>query len=126
VRSLLGLFAAVGVLLAVVGIYGVVTYGARQRTREIGIRMALGATPRSVVGLVVREGVAWASLGTAAGIGAALLLSRAMRTLVFGISTTDPLTFAVVPVLLLGVALAASWLPARRAARVCPTEVLRE
>jgi predicted permease len=122
---LLGAFAAIGTVLGMVGIYGVVAYGVRQRVREIGIRMALGARRGAVARLLVREGLGWAAAGIAVGVLAALALTRLMRGLVFGVSPTDPATFVVVSLLLAAVAVLASWLPARRAARIEPTDALR-
>jgi predicted permease len=128
-RFVLGIliaFAALGVALGAIGIYGVVSYGVRQRTREIGVRMALGAAPRAVVALVVQHGMMWAAIGTAAGLAMALLLARYMRSLLFGVATTDTLTFVLVPTTLLVVAAAAAALPALRAARLQPTIALRD
>ncbi|HLW51884.1 MAG TPA: ABC transporter permease [Candidatus Angelobacter sp.] len=122
---LLGGFAALALLLASVGIYGVVSYVAGQRTQEIGIRMALGASRMDVLRLVIRHG-AWLILtGLVIGIAAALAITRLMATLLFGVSTSDPLTFAAVGLLLAAVALAACSVPARRAMRVDPMIALR-
>src|SRR5262249_12236528 len=118
---LLGLFAVTGLLLAIVGIYGVIAYSVAQRTREMGIRRALGGQERDIVGLVLRQGLSLAFAGVFLGIGGALLLTRVMRGLLFQISATDPLTFATVALLLILVALAASYIPARRAALIEPT-----
>lgn len=126
VLVLLAVFAVIGVVLGAVGIYGVVSYGVRQRTRELGIRAALGADRTAITRLVVGSGVRYAVLGAALAIPVALGASRFMRGLVFGIAPTDPLSFAAVPLLLLAVALGASWVPARRAARADPAAVLRE
>jgi ABC-type antimicrobial peptide transport system permease subunit len=123
--TLLALFAAVALVLAAVGLYGVISYSVAQRTREFGVRMALGATGRAVVGRVVAEGMRRTGLGVAIGLAGALLLSRLMTRLLFGVSATDPLTFAALSTLLGGVALLASWIPARRAARVDPVVALR-
>jgi len=122
---LLAAFAAVALLLSSIGIYGVISYVAGQRTHEIGIRMALGAQRRHVLKLVLRQGTLLALSGIAAGVLAALGLTRLMSSLLFGVAATDPLTFAVVAVLLLSVALAACWIPARRAMRVDPMVALR-
>jgi putative ABC transport system permease protein len=122
---LVGLFAAAAFVLAAVGIYGVVAFSVARRTQEIGIRMAIGAQHSDVLGLVLGEGARMAALGVAIGIGASLAISRIMSTLLFGISATDPLTFAAVAVLLCAVALTASYIPAHRAMRVDPIAALR-
>jgi len=124
--TLLGAFAAAALLLAAIGIYGVIAYSVSQRTREIGLRMALGAQRRSVVGRVVGEGVAVGVAGVALGIVAALGMSRVLATIVFGVDVRDAQTFVVVAVVLAGVATAAAAIPARRAARVDPLVALRE
>jgi len=103
----------------------VMAYSVAQRTREIGIRMALGAAQSRVLGLVIAQGARLAALGVAIGIASALALSRVLRTLLFGVSATDPLTYAAIGGLLALVALGACWLPARRAARVDPIIALR-
>lgn len=118
-------FAGLALVLTCVGIYGVASYAVSRRTQEIGLRMALGARPRSVVGLVVRQGVRPAALGLIAGLVLALLLSRVLAKLLFGIGPRDPLSFASVALVLLVVAVAASYFPARRAARVDPAQALR-
>lgn len=123
--SLLSVFAAIGILLSVVGLYGVVAVGVAQRVREIGIRMALGAPPRAMAAGVIRQGIRYVFAGLLAGIPLALALARYMNSVVFGIPARDPLTFVLLPVLLVGVALAACYLPARRAARVDPVAVIR-
>jgi putative ABC transport system permease protein len=122
---LLGAFAALALALAAIGIFGVLSYAVSQRTREIGIRMALGAQERSVVGLVVRQAMTLVAAGLAAGTVAALFLSQTMTAMLFGVDPTDPATFATVAGLLAGVAMMASYLPARRATRVDPIVALR-
>jgi putative ABC transport system permease protein len=124
--NLLGAFAALALLLAMVGVWGVVSYDTARRTREIALRLALGAGRRQVTGMVVADGARPVVLGAAVGLAAALLTARLLEGLLFEVSPTDPLTFAVVPTALLVVALLATWLPARRATRVEPSEALRE
>lgn len=126
VLTLLGAFSAVGVLLGAIGIYGVVSYSVRQKRREIGIRVALGALPQMVIQQVVRMGLRQAMAGLIVGIPAALILSRFLRGLVYGVSATDPVSLIAVSLLLLLVGLGASLLPARSAASVDPTIVLKE
>ena len=118
-------FAVVAVLLAAIGVYGVLAYVVSQRTQEIGVRLAIGATPRDVVRLFVREGAALTLVGVACGLVGALAVTRALATLLFGVTTTDPLTYVAVAGALAVVALAASYVPARRAARVDPMQALR-
>jgi putative ABC transport system permease protein len=122
---LLGLFAATALVLTAIGLYGVVAYTAAQRTREIGIRIALGASAGSVLGLVVRQGMMPALIGLVAGAGGALALTRVLANQLYEVRATDPVTFAGVAVLLVVVALAACYLPARRAAKINPMIALR-
>jgi putative ABC transport system permease protein len=118
-------FATVALTLASVGLYGVVAHGVTERTHEIGVRLALGAEPRHVLGLVVRQGLSTALIGTAIGVAGAIALSRAVQGLLFGVTATDPATFGAVVTILLGVALIACYIPARRATRLDPTTALR-
>lgn len=122
---LLGAFSAAAVALAGLGLYGVIAYGVRRRTREIGVRMALGAGRGAVTRLVVSEGAMLAGAGVVCGLAAAFALARLMRGLLFGIGATDPSTYAAAALLVASVALLASWLPARRAARLDPYSALR-
>jgi putative ABC transport system permease protein len=123
--QLLSGFAAGALLLSALGLYGVLAYTVTQRTREIGIRMALGAQKQDVISLVIRHGMKLALTGVAGGVAGALMLTRVMQGLLFEIKPTDPVTFICVGVLLLGIALLASWLPARHATKVDPMEALR-
>jgi ABC-type antimicrobial peptide transport system permease subunit len=120
-----GALGLLGLLLALVGIYGVVSYTAAQRTQEIGVRMALGAQRRDILALVVGQGFRLIATGLALGVLAALMLSRVLANLLFGISATDAATFITVPLLLGMMALVASYLPALRATRIAPSVALR-
>ncbi len=120
-----GAMGLLGLLLAAVGVYGVMSYGAAQRTREIGIRMALGATPKTVLGLILQQGVWMVILGIAAGLAVAAAVTRVLVRFLFSISFADPVIFFAAAVLLSFVALWACYIPARRAMRVEPMVALR-
>lgn len=120
------IFAGIALFLASIGIYGVISYGVSRRTREIGLRMALGSARSGVLRLVVGRGMALVIVGLILGTGAALALTHTMASLVFGVSATDPLTFAAASCLLTVVALIACFLPAFRASRIDPAVALRE
>jgi ABC-type antimicrobial peptide transport system permease subunit len=122
---LFGLFAGLALALASVGLYGVVAYSVGQRTQEFGIRMAIGALPRDVLNLVLRQGLKLAVLGVGIGIAAALGVTRLLAGLLFGVEPSDPLTLTGVSLLLTFVALLACWAPAYRATRIAPTVALR-
>ena len=122
---LLAAFAALALLLASIGIYGVISYAVAQRTQEFGIRLALGAQPRNVFSMVLGQGARLALLGVVLGFIAAFAVTRLMTSLLFGVQPTDPVTFIAVPALLMGVALLACYIPARRATRVDPIIALR-
>ena len=119
------IFAGVGLFLAALGLYGVLAYNVARRTREIGIRMALGAQMAEVMRLILGQGLALVAVGGVIGITVALASGRVLRAYLFGVSSTDPATFIAVALVLATVALFACWLPARRAARVNPMEALR-
>ena len=121
----LGAFAALAVTLVAMGIYGVMAYHATQRAHEIGVRIALGARPRDVLTLALAQGMKLTLAGVALGLASAFALTRSMKSLLFDISATDPLTFVSVTLLLIIVALIASYIPARRAMKVDPLQALR-
>jgi putative ABC transport system permease protein len=122
---LLGVFAALALLLAALGLYGVIAYAVAQRTHEIGIRLALGAQPGDVLRLALKQGMLTVLLGVAVGLPLALGLTQLMKTMLFGVKETDPLTFIVMTLLLMSVALLACYVPARRATKVDPMIALR-
>jgi putative ABC transport system permease protein len=122
---LLGSFAGFALVLACVGLYAVVSYSVSQRTREIGIRIALGGRPREILALLIRQALALSCIGMVVGLIAALVLMRAMRTLLFDVTPGDPVSFGIALVLLAGVAVLASYIPARRATKIDPLAALR-
>jgi ABC-type antimicrobial peptide transport system permease subunit len=119
-------FALLALALAAVGIYGVLSYSVSRRSREMGIRMALGAPAGAVRSMIVRDGGQLAAIGTGLGFAVALAATRALRSLLFGVSTTEPLVFAAAGVVLVGVAMLASWLPARAATKADPLQAVRD
>jgi putative ABC transport system permease protein len=123
---LIGTFAAIAVILAAVGLYGVLATVVRQRTAEIGVRMAMGAAPASIFGLMIGHGLKLSALGVAVGVAASLALTRVMDSMLVGVKPTDPATLAGTVVLFLAIAGLSSWLPARRAAALDPTVALRQ
>ena len=122
---MMGIAGAMALTLGLIGIYGVISYAVSQRTREIGIRVALGAQPGGLQQLFVRYGLALAGAGIAIGLAAAAALTRLMKSVLFGISPVDPLTYTAVPLVLVAATMLASYLPARRATVVEPIETLR-
>jgi ABC-type antimicrobial peptide transport system permease subunit len=122
---LLAVFGALALALASIGVYGVMAYSVGQRTRELGIRVALGATTSEVRGMVLRQGLVLSGVGIAIGIASALLLTNLVSNLLYGVSPMDPVTFTVIPLILLAVAALAIYIPARRASRVDPVVALR-
>jgi putative ABC transport system permease protein len=122
---MLGVFGAVAAVLAAIGIYGVMAYSVAERTREIGIRMALGAGSRDVLTMVVRQALLLLGIGLALGLGASLALTRVIRSALYGVTATDPATYAGVSLLLIAVAVIACLVPTRRAVAVDPTIALR-
>lgn len=123
--ELLAGFAALALLLAALGLYGVISYSVAQRTQEIGIRMALGAGRGAVLGMILKQGLRLALAGVGIGLTGGLLLSRTMGSLLYGVKGDDPLTCAALSIVLLSVAALSAWLPARRATRVDPMVALR-
>jgi ABC-type antimicrobial peptide transport system permease subunit len=122
---ILSIAAAMALLLGMIGIYGVVAYTVAQRRREVGIRLALGAEPAAVRGMFLRQGVILSATGCGVGLAGAMALSSLMKSLLFGVTPLDPITYAVMPVVLLVTAVVACYVPARRAAAVDPAETLR-
>jgi putative ABC transport system permease protein len=123
--SLFSLFAALALLLTAIGLYGVMAYSVSQRTREMGIRIALGAQTGNVLRLVVKQGMILAAIGVVLGLITSFAMTRLMRTILYEVSATDPVTFIFAPLLIGVVALLACWIPARRAASVDPMVALR-
>jgi ABC-type antimicrobial peptide transport system permease subunit len=123
---LIGTFAGIAVLLAIVGIYGVMSYLVSQRTRELGIRIAMGARMEHVLGLVLGESVIWSLAAVVAGVAGASTLTRYLASMLYGVTTLDPITFTMMPLLLAAVAIMASLIPAVRALRIDPNTALRE
>jgi ABC-type antimicrobial peptide transport system permease subunit len=124
--ALISSFAVLALILASIGLYGVISYSARQRTREIGVRVAFGARDRDVLRLILGQGMVVTAFGILLGLGASVVLTRVVRSFLVGVSATDPITFAGVPVLLLCVAALASYLPAKRASATHPAVALRD
>jgi putative ABC transport system permease protein len=123
---LIGMFAAIGALLAAVGLYGVLSSAVRQRTSEIGVRIALGAAPRGICKLIIGQGLTLSAAGMGIGCAAAASLTRVMRSMLVGVDATDPQTFAAITLFFFLIAAGACWLPAHRAASLDPTAALRE
>jgi putative ABC transport system permease protein len=123
--NVLGLFAAMATLIAVVGIYGVMSYTVAQRAPEIGIRLALGAARRDVIAVVMRQGMTMVGAGMVLGLAASAAITRVLRTLLFGVSPTDPLVFGAIALLVAATAAVTIYLPARRASRLDPLTMLR-
>jgi putative ABC transport system permease protein len=123
--GLIAVFAVTALLLAAAGLYAVIAYLVSQRTREIGIRLALGATPRHIMGLIMGQGLKLTLIGVAIGIAGAIAVTRLMRNLLFAVASTDLMTFTISSVILIAVALLACFIPARRATKVDPLVALR-
>jgi ABC-type antimicrobial peptide transport system permease subunit len=123
--TLIGVFAACALLLAMVGLYGVIALSVSQRRKELSVRMALGAQPADIVRLVLSEAVGVATLGAALGVAGALAASRLVAAMLYDVSATDALTYALAAAVVIGIALAASWAPAMRARRLDPASMLR-
>jgi ABC-type antimicrobial peptide transport system permease subunit len=124
--ALMGIFATLALVLTIIGLYGVISYLVNQRTQEIGIRMALGAQMRDIMGLVLKQGMVLVLTGVASGLAAAWLVTRLISRMLYQVSPTDPFTFIAISLLLVTVALLACYLPARRATKVDPLVALRD
>jgi putative ABC transport system permease protein len=122
---LLALLSAIALILSLIGVYGVMAYSVSERTHEIGVRIALGASPAEIRALIMSEGTRLAAVGIAIGVAGALAMSRALSALLFGITATDPVTFVLAAAALAVAALAAAYVPARRAGRIDPVVLLR-
>ena len=123
---LAGLFASLALVLSLVGLFAVVSYSVAERTHELGLRFALGATPQTLLGLVLSDGLKLVGIGVVLGLAGAFVLARFLETQLFGVTAHDPVTFAAVPVLLIGAAIAGCLIPARRATRIDPMTALRQ
>ena len=125
VATLLTVFAGVGLLLAVIGLYGVVSYAVATKSREVGIRMALGADPQEVVGTLTKGGLRLVGVGTVIGLFVAFALAQLLGSLLYGVPSTDPVSFLGVPALLAAVSFLAAWIPARRASLINPVQAMK-
>jgi ABC-type antimicrobial peptide transport system permease subunit len=125
VMTLLGVFALVALVLAAVGLYGVISYAMRQRRRELALRLALGAQPGQLISMLLGLGARLGLIGVVLGLLGAMALSETMNSLLFGVAGTDPLTYVIIGAILLAVTIGASWVPALRASRMDPVEALR-
>jgi putative ABC transport system permease protein len=125
VMIMLGTFSVVALVMAIVGLYGVISFGVRQRTHELGVRIALGASRANIVAMVLRQGLSLTITGAAIGVALSVAMSRVLSNLLFGVTGADPLTYLGIAGLLVAVSAGATFIPARRASRVPPAQVLR-
>jgi putative ABC transport system permease protein len=125
IMTLLAMFAGIAIVMAIVGLYGVIAFGVGERTREIGVRVALGAQRRDIARLVVSDALILGAIGVVSGLGISVATSRALQSLLYGVRPADTLTFAATGASMLAAALAAAWLPARRATRLDPVAAIR-